>query len=167
MIGTGVQLRVAAQDDIEFLARIVLLSIQDRYGVHPDWDPEAFYRGLVDDAADQVAGGPENSTTYVIMNDGIDVGRLRLITTPQQVEIAGLQVHPDHQNRGIGTAVITNILEQPGTDGISVVLDVELDNPNARRLYERLGFTPSGSLSGDRLQMIFPPDRPRSSPTPG
>lgn len=151
------QLRTASSDDVEFLARVVLLANQDRYRERPDWDADAFHRGLIDDAADQVAGGPENSTTYVIVDDATDVGRLRLVSTSQQLEIAGLQVLPDHQNRGVGTAVIRGILDQSRVSGIPLVLEVETDNPDAQRLYERLGFAPASEVNGDRRPMTYQP----------
>lgn len=151
------QLRRATESDIAFLADVVLLSSQDRYRRHPGWDRDGFHAGLVEDAADQVAGGVENSITYVIMVDGIDVGRARLVTTTSRIEIAGLQVLPEYQNRGIGTAVISQVLDTAAAAGIPVVLDVETDNPNARRLYERLGFRPIGPAIKDRQPMILRP----------
>lgn len=162
---TPPQLRRATESDIEFLADVVLLSSEDRYRRHPGWDRDGFRAGLVDDAADQVAGGPENSITYVIVVDGIDVGRARLVTTAEQVEIAGLQVLPEYQNRGTGTAVIDQVINTAASAGLPVVLDVETDNPNACRLYERLGFRPTGPVIKDRQTMILQTDR--SSPTRG
>lgn len=33
---------------MDFLARVVLLANHDRYAGRPGWDPDAFYRGLVE-----------------------------------------------------------------------------------------------------------------------
>lgn len=148
-------LRRATRADIGFLATVVLLGVEERYQGRPGWDRGAFYRGLTDDAADQVAGGPPNSVTYVIVNDRVDVGRLRLVTTAHRVEIAGVQVLPDHQNRGIGTAVITHVTDEAAVAGLPVALDVEIDNPDARRLYERLLFRVDGPVVNDRQPMIW------------
>jgi ribosomal protein S18 acetylase RimI-like enzyme len=149
------QLRRATGSDVKFLADVVLLANEDRYRSRPDWDREAFHAGLVEDAADQVAGELENSVTYVIVTGRIDVGRARLVTVPDRIEIAGLQILPDHQNRGIGTAVISQVIDQATAAGLPVVLDVETDNPDARRLYERLSFHPIGPVTKGRQKMIF------------
>ncbi|GAB3927837.1 hypothetical protein GCM10011575_10900 [Microlunatus endophyticus] len=149
------QLRRATESDIEFLANVVLVSSEHRYSRYPEWDRDAFHAGLIEDAADQVAGGVENSTTYVIIVDGIAVGRARLVTTTGRIEIAGLQVLPVHQNAGIGTAVISQVIDTATGAGIPIVLDVEPDNPDARRLYERVGFRPSGPVINDRQPMVL------------
>lgn len=136
---------------------VVLLGSEERYRQRHDWDRDAFYRGLVDDAADQVAGGPANSTTYVIVDDRVDVGRLRLVTTAHQLEIAGLQIHPEHQNHGIGTAILTHVIDQAAAADLPVALEVEIDNPNAQWLYQRLGFQVNGPVITDRRPMILRP----------
>ena len=55
--------------------------------------------------------------------------------------IFGMQTRPEPRGRGIGTrmggGLVAWALEQ-GAEG--VYLQVEQDNPDARRLYERLGF---------------------------
>jgi ribosomal protein S18 acetylase RimI-like enzyme len=80
----------------------------------------------------------------VIEFDGQRVGRLRVVRTAGQIEIAGIQVLPGYQSRGIGTAVITPLLQEGQTKALPVVLQVEKDNPDAKRLYLRLGFEQDG-----------------------
>jgi GNAT superfamily N-acetyltransferase len=67
----------------------------------------------------QVQGKVAHSTTYVIVSEGERVGRLRVVRPAQHIEIAGLQVLPTHQRRGIGTAVIRAILDEGTTQGPS------------------------------------------------
>lgn len=112
---------------------------------------------------DQVSAGPENSTTCVIEMDGAAVGRLRLVVAPDRIEIAGIQVLPARQGHGIGTAVIRNVLDRAEHERVPVVLDVENDNPGARRLYERLGFTAGAAVTGDRRPLTHDP-RPSTLP---
>lgn len=152
------QLRTATESDVEFLARVLLLTNEDRYSKHPGWDSTQFYRGALDDAADQVAGNVPNSTTFVITEEGLDVGRMRLVATTLKIEIAGLQILPEHQSQGIGTAVINSVLERAHRTGIPVELEVETDNPGARRLYERLGFRANGATRSDRLTLVHSGD---------
>jgi GNAT superfamily N-acetyltransferase len=53
----------------------------------------------------------------------------------------GLEVHPDHRRRGLGTAAIAALLEWGAEQGATTAwLHVETDNAPAEALYERLGF---------------------------
>jgi ribosomal protein S18 acetylase RimI-like enzyme len=51
---------------------------------------------------------------------------------------------PGFQRHGVGTAVIEGLKAQAAALGIPVDLDVEKDNPGARKLYDRLGFIQVG-----------------------
>ena len=51
-----------------------------------------------------------------------------------------LAVHPDHQRRGIGTALLDDVFTAYARAGLrEAQLSVASDNPDALRLYERLG----------------------------
>lgn len=50
-----------------------------------------------------------------------------------------IEVHPDSQDQGIGTAVMRQVLLEAGEAGKAVSLHVITINPG-RRLYRRLGF---------------------------
>lgn len=61
-------------------------------------------------------------------------------------ELKNLHVDADHRSAGIGTAIIeaAEARLQPGT---ALAVGVGLDNPRARALYERLGYSPTGQIS--------------------
>lgn len=98
---------------------------------------------------EQAQGLVSNSTTYVIRSDNHSVGRLRLLRVPGYIEIAGLQIHPNSQRRGIGTVVITAILDEAAHAGVPVELNVDRGNFGAQRLYARLGFRRIGAVDSD------------------
>lgn len=53
-----------------------------------------------------------------------------------------LAVHPDHAGRGLGGALLTAVFAAAKANGYrQVVLNVASDNPNALRLYTRVGMT--------------------------
>jgi GNAT superfamily N-acetyltransferase len=54
-------------------------------------------------------------------------------------EVAEVHVHPDHQGRGIGQAIVV-ALTRPRLERTAVLSTQDSDSP-ARRLYRRLGFT--------------------------
>ena len=68
-------------------------------------------------------------------------------------ELDGIQLLPEVQGRGIGTAIIEALKAEAAETGATVELGVEKDNPNARRLYHRLGFVEIGETDDEhRLQ---------------
>lgn len=64
------------------------------------------------------------------------------------VELRRLYVHPDFQNRGVGSQLMDAALAHPAVAGAPrVYLDVWVHNPGARRFYERYGFRVIGERS--------------------
>jgi len=51
-----------------------------------------------------------------------------------------LQLLPELQNRGIGTAVVETVIEQGASCGLPIALSVVPANLRAQLFYERLGF---------------------------
>jgi ribosomal protein S18 acetylase RimI-like enzyme len=80
----------------------------------------------------------------IIMVGGVRVGMLQLMVRGETVEICEVQIEPTHQNRGIGSAVLLDILARADEQGRTVRLSVGLSNQKAMRLYERLGFSSEG-----------------------
>lgn len=52
-----------------------------------------------------------------------------------------MAVMPKHQNKGIGASLITKALEIAHSLGYQAKLEVHKDNPSARHLYSKYGFT--------------------------
>jgi ribosomal protein S18 acetylase RimI-like enzyme len=80
----------------------------------------------------------------VITVEGRDVGTLWLERRPAELYVAEIQVSPEMQGRGIGTAVLLTVLARAGAEALPVTLQVLRANAGARRLYERLGFRVTG-----------------------
>jgi ribosomal protein S18 acetylase RimI-like enzyme len=159
-----VNLRPASTDDIEFMVQLFLLLALQRNPTGEGVNREAIVQGTMAATREQVQGKLKDSTTYVIEFDGQRVGRLRVVRNAEQIEIAGIQVLPDYQGRGIGTAVITSLKHEGMTKALPVVLQVEKDNPDAKRLYLRLGFEQYGETP-DTLRMSVRNSRQRERPT--
>ncbi len=75
--------------------------------------------------------------------------------TETLVELAGLQLLPAHQGKGIGTRVIRDLMAEAASTGRTFGLSVEKDNPRAQALYERLGLVVVGE-DGDEYVMRLP-----------
>ena len=57
---------------------------------------------------------------------------------------------PEHRNRGLGGALVRELLDEAAAAGCLVSLHVEENNP-ARRLYQRLGFRDVADVSFYKL----------------
>jgi ribosomal protein S18 acetylase RimI-like enzyme len=85
---------------------------------------------------EQVRGEVTDSVTSVIGLDGRDVGRLRVVRTDADLELGGLQLLPSYRGRGIGGAILRELMSEAEASGRRFVVSVEGDNPRARAFYE-------------------------------
>ena len=75
----------------------------------------------------------------IITADGADVGMLSVEHRHTEIYLGRIEIHPAHQGRGIGTHLITALLNQADQHGQDLVLDVLAVNHRAHALYQRLG----------------------------
>jgi ribosomal protein S18 acetylase RimI-like enzyme len=75
----------------------------------------------------------------VVEESGAPIGRLYVARTGAELRIVDIALIPAARNRGVGTALVTDILRVADRDGLAASLVTERENP-ARRLYARLGF---------------------------
>ncbi len=75
-----------------------------------------------------------------IGDEPVGSGELEWAPVP---ELKNLQVAPPHRGRGIGSAIVA-AAEAEAAAFTRIWIGVSEDNPDARRLYERLGYTPTG-----------------------
>lgn len=133
-------LRQATLDDVEFLTEVVVEATRDQGRLPDDFDEAAFRAGYRGWTEQQLRDPVSGSTTYVVAVGDERVGRLRIVRRDDMIELAGMQLLPRFQSRGIGTAIIDGLKAEALAGGCVLELGVEKDNPRARRLYERLGF---------------------------
>jgi ribosomal-protein-alanine N-acetyltransferase len=69
-------------------------------------------------------------------------GYAGLAGQPEEAEVQTIGVHPDSQGRGLGRALLADLLRQAGDR--RVLLEVRTDNEPAIRLYESVGFVRIG-----------------------
>jgi ribosomal protein S18 acetylase RimI-like enzyme len=129
---TGYQLRRAQTADYQFLYNLHRATIQEYVAEIWGWD-EAWQQAHFQEKFDP-------AMCEIIQFDGRDVGTLQLEERADELFLALIEILPEYQGRGIGAAVIQDILVQAEQRDVSVTLRVLRNNP-ARALYERLGFT--------------------------
>ena len=75
----------------------------------------------------------------IITHGGEDIGRLYLERLPEQHRIIDIAFLPQHRGRGLGAALLRDLLDEASAAGRQIEIHVEKQNP-AMRLYHRLGF---------------------------
>ena len=79
-------------------------------------------------------------TVSVVESDSRPIGGLFLEHDADAIFIHEVQLLPECQGRGIGTAIVRTVIEQAAASGVPVELSVVPANHRAQRFYERLGF---------------------------
>jgi ribosomal protein S18 acetylase RimI-like enzyme len=137
----ALELRPADRDDEPFLFALYVSTRAEELAIVP-WDDaqkEAFLRMQFDAQRRHYATHYPAAAHDVVLVDGEPAGRLYVDRREEEIRIVDIALLPVYRGRGIGTALLTPILEEADAGGKTVSIHVEHNN-RARRLYERLGF---------------------------
>jgi ribosomal-protein-alanine N-acetyltransferase len=94
---------------------------------------------------------PVSRRLYLVAEEGKElVGYAGMMFTGgSQADVVTLAVNPAHWGQGTGTALLTALVDEAEKRGYAeVLLEVREDNPRARQLYLRHGFTEVGIRRG-------------------
>lgn len=80
-----------------------------------------------------------DTTFEVVVVDGSPAGRLVVSRRPEEMRVVDIALLQEYRGRGIGGALLRELLEEADGRGIKASIQVERFNP-AQRLYGRLGF---------------------------
>jgi len=138
---TGLTFRAVTDADLLFLARLYASTRVEELAAVP-WSAEqkaAFldmqFRAQHTDYQHKCP----DADWLVLMRAGQDIGRLYLERRPIQHGIIDIALLPEYRGRGLGTALLHDLLDEAAAAGKAVSIHVEKFNP-AMRLYRRLGF---------------------------
>jgi ribosomal protein S18 acetylase RimI-like enzyme len=151
------KLRPVTDADRAFLVELYASTREDELA-HVGWD-DAAKRAFVEhqftaqDAA--YRGNYPGATLDVIEVDGSPVGRLYVHRGPSDIRIMDIALARSFRGRGIGTALLRDLMTEADASGRKLSIHVEMNNP-ARSLYDRLGFRPAGE-HGVYVLMERPP----------
>jgi ribosomal protein S18 acetylase RimI-like enzyme len=93
----------------------------------------------------------------VVLLDGHPVGRMVVDRPSDEIHLVDLALLPENRNRGIGTALMRDLLDEAQNTGKPVHLRVLKGSP-ANRLYQRLGFKQTEDNDIDILMEWTPGD---------
>ncbi|HEX5706101.1 MAG TPA: GNAT family N-acetyltransferase [Pyrinomonadaceae bacterium] len=140
--GARVSLRPVAPEDDEFLLG-VYASTRDAELSQVEWAPgqrEAFLRMQFDAQRGEYSARFPDAQYEVILLDGRPVGRFWVGRDDEQIRLLDIALLPEAQKQGVGTLLVGRLIEEARETGKALRHMVFLYNPEAKRLYERLGF---------------------------
>ncbi len=108
-----------------------------------DWEPaqvEAFLKMQFEAQHTYYEEHYAEADFLIIEEEGDAVGRLYVARWDDEIRIVDIALLPPHRNRGLGSRLLKDLLEEGAAAGLPVRIHVEKFNP-ALRLYRRLGFT--------------------------
>jgi RimJ/RimL family protein N-acetyltransferase len=141
---SNITLRPVTDDDYDFLVAVYASTRAEELAMVP-WTIEqqqAFVRMQFAAQQDHYAKTYPAATHDVIVFDNRPVGRLYVARLDQEIRIIDITLLPSERNAGIGSYLITELLDEASRSRKVTRIYVEEFNPSLR-LFERLGFSPS------------------------
>jgi ribosomal protein S18 acetylase RimI-like enzyme len=142
-----VRLRAATAADEPLLFTVYAASRRDELAQVP-WTDEQRLAFLTQQhqaqSASYRARHPGGTFEVIELLDGRPIGRLyRARMDGGEIRLLDIALLPEWCGRGIGSALLQQVMADADREHVAISLHVELWNP-ALRLYERLGFVEAG-----------------------
>lgn len=141
--GSVVGLRPVSEEDREFLFQVYAATRSEELKL-VSWDEakkDEFLRMQFAAQDTYYRDHYRSAFFWVVLFDGRPCGRLYIDRWNTEIRIMDVALLPDYRNRGVGTALLSHIIEEGRRLGLPVTIHVEHYNP-ALRHYQRLGFIP-------------------------
>lgn len=141
----AITLRPFTTDDLPLLFRIYAGTREQELAAVP-WTQEQKVAFLAMQFQAQHADYQKNypdAAFDIVECEGVPVGRLYLHQRPDEVRIIDIAILPERRSAGLGTALLSGVINDAKSIGKPVTIHVEKYNP-ALRLYQRLGFVEVG-----------------------
>jgi ribosomal protein S18 acetylase RimI-like enzyme len=138
----AITLRSIADDDLGFLSDLYALGRAEEMS-QVDWPPEAKRAFLQHQFELQHAYYHANypGADFLVVEHAEErIGRIYVYRSAGDIRLMDIALIPQQRGRGIGSALLAELIEESERTGASISLHVEADNP-VQRLYQRLGFT--------------------------
>ena len=149
---TSVALRPATPADSEFCYQLHKAAMGGYVTAIWGWDEQA-QRGFH-------ARAFNPGRWQIITADGADIGMLDVEYRPGEIYLARIEVCPGHQGHGIGTRLISALIDEAGRKGQDLILDVLTVNQRAMALYQRLGMTEVARHGDGNIKITMRSTRP-------
>ncbi|EZH76256.1 acetyltransferase [Ectopseudomonas composti] len=139
-------LRPAEEADLSFLHRLYASTRAQEMALS-GWDQpaiDAFLAQQFDAQHHYYQEHYQGSDFSLICHGDLPIGRLYVFRGPTTINLIDISLLPEWRGKGIGTRYLAALVDDADAAEKSMRLFVEPTNP-AKRLYERFGFSTSGS----------------------
>jgi ribosomal protein S18 acetylase RimI-like enzyme len=129
-------------DDLDFLYRVYTSTREDELAV-TDWNDaqkEEFLKMQFNAQHTYYQEHYPEAAFQIILLNNQPIGRLYLDRMDKEFRLIDIALLPEQRNKGIGTGLRKDVMEEAAKEKKPVRIHVEEFNP-ALRLYERLNFT--------------------------
>jgi ribosomal protein S18 acetylase RimI-like enzyme len=138
------ELRAAKKKDLEFLFEVSTIAMLPVRRVNkPSFQPN------LEEEFKEYAKKFIPEKIKVIQFKKTDVGRLRVVRTSDEIYIGGIQILPKYQNKGIGSAILEDLVKESEKLKLPIKLEVAKVNKRGRKFYESFGFVTVGERGTD------------------
>jgi ribosomal protein S18 acetylase RimI-like enzyme len=96
----------------------------------------------------------------IITADGTDIGMIDVEYRPADIYLSRIEISPGHQGHGIGTRLVSALIDEARQNGQDLVLDVLTVNHRAQALYQRLGMTEVARHGDGNIKITMRSSRP-------
>ena len=141
-LSDAIEVRPVRPDDEPLLLRVYASTREPERSLGR-WDDETwreFVRTQFEAQRRHYALHFPSAEHSIVLRDGEPVGRTWVHRSADEIRLLDIAVLPEHRRHGIGTHLIRALQGEASAAGVPLRHSVELGNPGARRLYERLGF---------------------------
>lgn len=140
---------ITVDDDFAFRYAVYVATIKPYLNEMLDWSDDEHEARLYENMRD---GGGH----CALVVDGERVGVVLIHESPSAIALEQIEILPEYQGRGIGTAVIATVQAQAEHARKPLELSVFPANTGARALYVRCGFSVV-EVAADRIRMVYLP----------
>ena len=149
---TAVALRPATPSDSEFCYQLHKAAMGDYITAIWGWDEQR--------QRDSHNRKFNPGRWQIITAGAIDIGMLDVEHRPGEIYLSRIELHPDHQGHGIGTRLISALIDEATQNGQDLVLDVLTVNNRAQALYQRLGMKEVARHGDGNIRITMRSSRP-------
>lgn len=140
---------MSIDDDFAFRYAVYTATIRPYLDDIVDWSDDEHEARIYENMRD--AGGH-----CALVVDDVRVGVVLVAERNDAIGLDQIEILPQHQGRGIGTAMIALLQEQAEHARKPLELSVFPANTGARALYARCGFSVTGETA-DQIRMVYLP----------
>lgn len=144
----NISLRDASDADEDFLFALYASTREAELALL-DWgdeERETFLRMQFNAQRTHYLKSYPRARHHVILRDGEPAGRIWVERNEEEIRLLDIALLPAHRGHGVGSALIGELIREAAQAARPLRHSVEKNNPDAKRLYDRLGFKVVGEI---------------------